>query len=214
TTDHISPAGAFSSSTPAGQYLISLGIPEEAFNSYGSRRGNHQIMMRGTFANRRLRNKMASREGGYTLLLPEEKETSIFEASQIYAQRKTSLILFAGKDYGMGSSRDWAAKGTSLLGVRVVVARSFERIHRSNLIGMGILPLEFPEGISHESLALTGKETFSILLEELRPRQEVILLISSKQNVPLLSRLDTETEVDYYLHGGILPYVLRQMLPA
>jgi aconitate hydratase len=218
TTDHISPAGAFKASSPAGTYLLEQGVLEDSFNSYGSRRGNHHVMMRGTFANVRLRNQMVSREGGFTRLLPEDKELSIFEASQIYQKRGTSLIIFAGKDYGMGSSRDWAAKGTALLGVRVVVAESFERIHRSNLVGMGVLPLQFPEGISVQSLGITGKEEFSILDFEkpLHPKQEVTLEIRSENTVtrkiPLISRLDTATDIEYYHHGGILPYVLRNIL--
>lgn len=218
TTDHISPAGAILPHTPAGQYLLSLGVKEGDFNSYGSRRGNHDVMMRGTFANVRLNNKMAGgKEGGYTKLMPEGKLLTIFDASQLYAKQKTPLIIFAGKDYGMGSSRDWAAKGTTLLGVKVVVAQSFERIHRSNLIGMGVLPLQFHEGDSAETLGLTGEETFSILgLEEApKPGEELILEITKggkKQTISLLSRLDTATDIAYYLHGGIMPYVLRQIL--
>ena len=218
TTDHISPAGAILAHTPAGQYLLSLGVKENDFNSYGSRRGNHDVMMRGTFANVRLHNKMADgKEGGYTKLMPEGKLLSIFEACQEYAKQKTPLIIFAGKDYGMGSSRDWAAKGTTLLGVKVVVAQSFERIHRSNLIGMGVLPLQFKEGESLESLGLTGDETFSItgLNGNPTPGQELTLEVDKggkKKSVGLISRLDTATEVAYYLHGGIMPYVLRQVL--
>ena len=176
-------------------------------------------MMRGTFANVRIRNKMADgKEGGLTKLLPEGKIMPIFDACQVYAERKTPLIIFAGKDYGMGSSRDWAAKGSALLGVRAVVAKSFERIHRSNLIGMGILPLEFMQNEDHESLKLTGEETFSILgLEKgIAPHQHLTLSISRGGNkaseVKLLARIDTPTEVEYYKHGGILPYVLREIL--
>lgn len=218
TTDHISPAGAIHADSPAGAYLISLGIEEADFNSYGSRRGNHNVMMRGTFANVRLRNKLANgKEGGFTKLLPEGKVMSIFEACQEYAKRKTPLIIFAGKDYGMGSSRDWAAKGTTLLGVKAVIAQSFERIHRSNLIGMGVLPLEFQEGESHETLGLTGNETFTLigLGEKPSAQQMLTLEIASggtKRQVKVKSRLDTASEVAYYVHGGILPYVLRQML--
>jgi len=218
TTDHISPAGAFHADSPAGQYLLSLGIPVEEFNSYGSRRGNHHIMMRGTFANVRIHNKMAEgKEGGYTKLMPEGKLMYIFDACQIYAERKIPLIVFAGKDYGMGSSRDWAAKGPALLGVRVVVAQSFERIHRSNLIGMGILPLEFLNDERSESLNINGSETFSILgLEkELKPQQKLTLEIKRNGKVDkteVIARLDTPIEVEYYLNGGILPYVLRQLL--
>lgn len=217
TTDHISPAGGFRKDVPAGKYLLSLGVKEQDFNSYGSRRGNHQVMMRGSFANVRIRNKMADgKEGGFTKLLPDGEIMSIFDACQIYAERKVPLIIFAGKDYGMGSSRDWAAKGTALLGVRVVVARSFERIHRSNLIGMGVLPLEFTNDASWESLGLTGEEVFSLLgiEKELKPKQEVVLEIARKgkiDQVKLLLRIDTPTEVEYYKHGGILPYVLRHL---
>lgn len=220
TTDHISPAGAFKADSPAGQYLLSQGIKEGDFNSYGSRRGNHHVMMRGTFANVRLSNKLAEgKEGGYTKLMPEGEIMSIFDACQIYAQKEVPLIVFAGKDYGMGSSRDWAAKGTALLGVRAVVASSFERIHRSNLIGMGVFPLEFQDNENLESLGLKGDETFSLLGIEknLSPRQEVILEISragKKEQVKLRSRIDSSMEVEYYRHGGILPYVLRQMLKA
>jgi aconitate hydratase len=210
TTDHISPAGSFKANTPAGNYLIAQGVKEEDFNSYGSRRGNHEVMMRGTFANVRLINKMAKgKEGGYTTLMPEGELLSIFDAAEKYREKNVPLIIFAGKDYGMGSSRDWAAKGSALLGVKVVVAESFERIHRSNLIGMGILPLAFFEGDSWESLGITGDETFTLHLEEkLFPRQTVTLTFKNK-NIKLLSCLDTPIEVDYYEHGGILPYVLR-----
>lgn len=217
TTDHISPAGAFKSTSPAGQYLLSLGVAEEDFNSYGSRRGNHHVMMRGTFANVRIRNKMAEgKEGGYTKLMPEGQLMSIFDACQFYMQRKTPLIIFAGRDYGMGSSRDWAAKGPALLGVKVVVAQSFERIHRSNLIGMGILPLQFQNEESSETLCLTGDEIYSLVgVEELTPQQQVTLEINRQgtvDHVTLLSRLDTPLEVEYYRQGGILPFVLRQLL--
>ena len=217
TTDHISPAGAFKADTPAGKYLTALGIKEKDFNSYGSRRGNHHIMMRGTFANVRIRNKIAEgKEGGYTKLMPEDKLMPIFDACEIYAQRKVPLIVIAGKDYGMGSSRDWAAKGTALLGVRAVIAKSFERIHRSNLIGMGVLPLQFKEEKEFDSLHLTGHETFSLHIEkELKPHKEVVLNIEGKEgksSLKLIARIDTPIEVDYYIQGGILPYVLRQVL--
>lgn len=217
TTDHISPAGAFLANSPAGRYLLSQGVEESDFNSYGSRRGNHEIMMRGTFANIRIRNKMADgQEGGFTKFMPSGKLMTIFEASQEYEKNKTPLIVFAGSDYGMGSSRDWAAKGPALLGVKVVVAKSLERIHRSNLIGMGILPLQFKEGETAETLGIKGDELFTILgLEALSPHQEVILEIKSNgsvKKVALLSRLDTPLEVEYYNQGGILPYVLRQHL--
>lgn len=213
TTDHISPAGAFSDKTPAGQYLLSLGIKPEDFNSYGSRRGNHNVMMRGTFANVRVRNHLAGgKEGGWTKLFPEGQIVSIFEACQTYAEKKVPLIVFAGKDYGMGSSRDWAAKGSALLGVRVVVARSFERIHRSNLIGMGVLPLEFQNDQSWESLGLTGEEIFTIEGLQAAPRHTVSLVVGGSKKIPLTARLDTPIEVEYYRHGGIMPYVLRQLL--
>jgi len=217
TTDHISPAGSFKPTSPAGKFLLSKEVKEEDFNSYGSRRGNHFVMMRGTFANVRIKNKMAEgKEGGFTKLMPEGPVMAIFDACEEYAKRKTPLILFAGNDYGMGSSRDWAAKGTSLLGVRAVVAQSFERIHRSNLIGMGVLPLEFPKGISHETLGLTGSELFSLSgIEQLHPGQEVTLEITRNgkvEKIALKARLDTPIEIDYYLHGGILPYVLRNIL--
>ncbi len=218
TTDHISPAGAFSSSSPAGAYLISQGIKEHDFNSYGSRRGNHNVMMRGTFANVRIKNKLAGgKEGGYTTLLPEGSVMSIFDACEAYRKKNTPLIIFAGKDYGMGSSRDWAAKGTSLLGVRAVVAQSFERIHRSNLIGMGVLPLEFKKGENYESLGISGQETFSILgLEEaISPKQEAALEITKDgkaRKVALITRLDTPMEIEYYRHGGVMPFVLRKIV--
>ncbi len=218
TTDHISPAGAFKPDSPAGQYLMSLGVKPEEFNSYGSRRGNHEVMMRGTFANVRIRNQMADgKEGGFTKLIPDGTIVSIFDAAQVYAERDVPLIVLAGKDYGMGSSRDWAAKGAALLGVKVVIAQSFERIHRSNLIGMGVLPLEFHEGQNHESLGIKGDEVFTIVGFEngLTPRQELVLEVEragKKESIKVLSRLDTPIEVEYYKHGGIMPYVLRQLL--
>jgi aconitate hydratase len=212
TTDHISPAGAFKANTPAGQYLIAHGVKEEDFNSYGSRRGNHEVMMRGTFANVRLLNHMAKgKEGGFTALMPEGTVMPIFDACQKYKEKGTPLLIFAGKDYGMGSSRDWAAKGTALLGVKAVVAQSFERIHRSNLIGMGVLPLQFKEGESWQSLGIKGDEIFTLQLEKkMAPRQEVTLEFGSKK-VKLTSCLDTPIEVDYYEQGGILPYVLKHL---
>ncbi len=219
TTDHISPAGAFKENSSAGQYLVSLGVAPADFNSYGSRRGNHHVMMRGTFANVRIKNQMADgKEGGFTKLMPEGTLMPIFEASQIYVQRQTPLIVFAGHDYGMGSSRDWAAKGSLLLGVKAVVAQSFERIHRSNLIGMGILPLQFTEDQSHESLLITGDETFSLigLENSLKPGQTVLLEIKrpsgAVDQAELIVRIDIPIELDYYQNGGIMPYVLRQIL--
>ncbi|HSX11082.1 MAG TPA: aconitate hydratase [Chlamydiales bacterium] len=212
TTDHISPAGAFGPDTPAGRYLLSQGVKEEDFNSYGSRRGNHEVMMRGTFANVRILNKMAKgKEGGFTLLMPEGTLMPIFDASQKYQAKNIPLIIFAGKDYGMGSSRDWAAKGTSLLGVKAVVAESFERIHRSNLIGMGVLPLQFQGGESWASLHITGAETFTLHLpQKLAPKQEVILEFGTKK-ARLTTCLNTPIEIDYYEQGGILPYVLTHI---
>jgi aconitate hydratase len=218
TTDHISPAGAFRSDSPAGLYLKEHGVREEDFNSYGSRRGNHLVMMRGTFANVRIKNKMVDgKEGGYTKLMPEGKLMTIFEASEHYAKKKTPLIVFAGADYGMGSSRDWAAKGSALLGVKAVVAQSFERIHRSNLIGMGVLPLVFKKGESIESLNIKGDELFTItgIEKTLHPRQEAVLEIHRNGKVDkaaLTVRLDTPIEIDYYQHGGIMPYVLRHRI--
>ena len=219
TTDHISPAGAFKENSPAGSYLLSLGVKPDDFNSYGSRRGNHHVMMRGTFANVRIKNQMAEgKEGGFTKLMPEGTILPIFEACQIYAQRQTPLIVFAGDDYGMGSSRDWAAKGSLLLGVKAVVAQSFERIHRSNLIGMGILPLQFKPDESHESLLLTGEEFFSLigLEKSLTPGQTLELEIErpsgAKDIVELIVRIDIPIEIDYYQNGGIMPYVLRHIL--
>lgn len=218
TTDHISPAGSFRKEVPAGKYLLSLGVKEEDFNSYGSRRGNDRVMVRGTFANVRIRNQMAGeKEGGFTKVMPGETLMPIYDASLYYKEKKTPLILFAGKDYGMGSSRDWAAKGTALLGVKVVVATSFERIHRSNLIGMGVLPLEFLPGESHETHQITGEELFTLhgLEEGLKPRQKLHLDIEHKgarKTLTLISRIDTPTEAAYYTHGGILPFVLRDIL--
>ena len=219
TTDHISPAGAIKADGPAGRFLAANGVAQRDFNSFGSRRGNDRIMTRGTFANVRFKNKMADgREGGYTKLMPEAKLMDIYDACQEYRQRKTDLIVIAGEDYGMGSSRDWAAKGTALLGVKAVVAKSFERIHRSNLIGMGVLPLQFKEGVSDETLGLTGEETFSLfeLNNDLKPGQTIPMEIKkadgSQQTINLIVRIDTDIEVDYYRHGGILQYVLRDIV--
>ncbi|MBQ8722960.1 MAG: aconitate hydratase AcnA [Opitutales bacterium] len=219
TTDHISPAGAFAPETPAGKYLTERGIPREKFNTYGSRRGNDRIMVRGTFANVRIKNKMADgKEGGFTKLQPAGTLTTIFEASEAYKKAGTPLIVFAGVDYGMGSSRDWAAKGAALLGVRAVVAQSFERIHRSNLIGMGVLPLEFTNGESAETLGLDGTETFDIegLENPVKPKQNVTLVIrranGEVSKTTLLCRIDTLAESHYLANGGILQYVLRKIL--
>jgi aconitate hydratase len=219
TTDHISPAGNIPENGPAGRYLTEHGVEQKDFNSFGSRRGNDRIMTRGTFANVRIKNRMADgKEGGYTKLMPEGDVVDIFDACEVYAKRKTPLIVFAGADYGMGSSRDWAAKGTNLLGVKVVVAKSYERIHRSNLIGMGVLPLEFKDDQTVDSFGLDGSEVFNLkgLDEDLKPGQDVILeIVRSNGKVDTISlrvRIDTGIEVEYYRHGGILPYVLRSLL--
>lgn len=219
TTDHISPAGAFAPDTPAGKYLLERGIPREKFNTYGSRRGNDRIMVRGTFANVRIKNKMAGgREGGFTKLQPAGTLTTIFEAGEAYRRAGTSLVVFAGVDYGMGSSRDWAAKGTALLGVRAVVAQSFERIHRSNLIGMGVLPFEFTNGENAETLGIDGSEIFEIegLESPVKPKQSATLVIRRANGevarAELRCRVDTLAESHYCAAGGILPYVLRKIL--
>ena len=219
TTDHISPAGSIKKTAPAGRYLLENGVAHEDFNSYGSRRGNDRVMTRGTFANVRIKNLMlGGEEGGNTLLQPEGTKLSIFDAAEAYKKRGTPLVVIAGQEYGTGSSRDWAAKGTNLLGVRVVVAQSFERIHRSNLVGMGVLPLQFKEGVTAQSLSLDGTETYDVLGlgAELKPQQDVVLRITRKNgeriDVSVRCRIDTPIEIDYYQHGGILPYVLRQIM--
>jgi aconitate hydratase len=219
TTDHISPAGAIKKSSPAGRYLLENGVPFEEFNSYGSRRGNDRVMVRGTFANVRIKNLMlGGKEGGNTLYQPTGEEMSIYDAAEKHIAAGTPLIVIAGQEYGTGSSRDWAAKGTNLLGVRVVVAQSFERIHRSNLVGMGVLPLQFKEGTTAQSLRLDGTETFDVigLSPAMKPQQDLALRITrSGELVEMLTvrcRIDTPIEIDYYQHGGILPYVLRQIL--
>ena len=227
TTDHISPAGSIKDSSPAGKWLTEHGVLKADFNSYGSRRGNHEIMMRGTFANVRIKNLMiplkddGSRiEGGITRFQPSGEEMSIYDAAMRYQNAGTPTMVFAGEEYGTGSSRDWAAKGTQLLGVKAVIARSFERIHRSNLVGMGVLPLQFLGDDSVTTLGIKGDETFDLkgLEGNIRPQQEVTLVIhranGSKQEVKVLLRIDTPIEVDYYKHGGILPFVLRQLLAA
>ena len=227
TTDHISPAGSIKESSPAGQYLLANGVLKADFNSYGSRRGNHEVMMRGTFANVRIKNLMipakadGSRvEGGITLHQPTGDEMSIYDAAMKYVAEGTPTVVFGGEEYGTGSSRDWAAKGTQLLGVKAVIARSFERIHRSNLVGMGVLPLQFKGSDSAESLGIIGNETFDIegADGDLKPQQDLTLVIrranGDVQRVPVLLRIDTPIEVDYYNHGGILPFVLRQLLAA
>ncbi|MDG0852727.1 aconitate hydratase AcnA [Roseateles puraquae] len=224
TTDHISPAGSFKESTPAGKFLVEHGVAKVDFNSYGARRGNHDVMVRGTFANVRVKNLMlpalpdgSREEGGYTL--KDGAKTTIYDAAQAYIAEGTPTVVFAGEEYGTGSSRDWAAKGTQLLGIKAVVAKSFERIHRSNLIGMGVLPLQFKPGTSWESLGLTGSETIDITLaDDIKPQGDAAMTITradgSTQTVVLTLRIDTAIEVDYYRHGGILPFVLRQLLAA
>jgi len=219
TTDHISPAGAIKATSPAGEYLKSRGIRPEDFNSYGSRRGNDLVMTRGTFANVRIKNLMApGTEGGVTRHFPDGETMSIFDAAMKYQKENVPLVILAGTEYGTGSSRDWAAKGTRLLGVKAVVATSFERIHRSNLVGMGVLPLQFLDGVTAQSLGLDGSQTFSIdgLSDAIQPGQRLTMEIESrkgeKRYVPVKLRIDTPIEVDYYRHGGILPFVLRQLL--
>jgi aconitate hydratase len=224
TTDHISPAGAIKEQSPAGQYLVDNGVGKADFNSYGARRGNHDVMIRGTFANVRIKNLMippradgTRTEGGVTLFQPSGKQMFIYDAAMSYIARGTPTVVFGGEEYGTGSSRDWAAKGTQLLGVKAVVARSFERIHRSNLVGMGVLPLQFKGSDSVEAIGIRGDEEFDITgLEDIRPQMDVTLVIrrsdGSRQEVPLLCRIDTPVEVDYYRHGGILPYVLRALM--
>jgi aconitate hydratase len=219
TTDHISPAGSIPADTPAGKYLIAHGVQPKDFNSYGARRGNHEVMMRGTFANIRLRNLLApGTEGGWTIHQPGGEKMSIYDASMKYRDEHVPLIIFAGKEYGSGSSRDWAAKGTILLGVRAVLAESFERIHRSNLVGMGVLPLEFLPGETLASLGLSGLEIFAIegLAGNFQPRKKMKVTARDRQGketrFDALARIDTPFEVSYYQHGGILQYVLRQML--
>ena len=219
TTDHISPAGSIKKDSPTGDYFMQRQVQEKDFNSYGARRGNHEVMMRGTFGNIRIRNEIASdTEGGFTKIYPEEKIASIYEAAIEYKKRGTDLIVIAGKEYGTGSSRDWAAKGTKLLGVKAVIAESYERIHRSNLIGMGILPLQFEEGFDRKKLNIKGSELFTIINIEkgLGPRNDVKCEIKYKdgeiKKINLLCRIDTANEIEYYKHGGILQYVLRNML--
>jgi aconitate hydratase len=219
TTDHISPAGAIKPSSPAGQYLKSRGIEPADFNSYGSRRGNDLVMTRGTFANVRIKNLMVPGiEGGVTIHQPDGQQMSIYDAAVKYQADGIPLVILAGHEYGTGSSRDWAAKGTRLLGVKAVVAASFERIHRSNLVGMGVLPLQFAEGTNAQTLKLDGSETYSLtgLSDAIQPGQTVSLEIARKEgkreSVPVKLRIDTPIEIDYYRHGGILPFVLRELM--
>jgi len=218
TTDHISPAGSFKEGTPAGKYLIGRGVEKEDFNSYGSRRGHDEVMVRGTFANVRIKNKVATKEGGFTTYFPSGEETTIYDASVQYKASGTPLMVLAGKEYGSGSSRDWAAKGTYLLGVKAVIAESYERIHRSNLVGMGVAPLQFKDGQNAESLGLTGRETFSItgLAGETSPGKMLTVKAvredGSEFTFEAISRLDSQVEIEYYRHGGIMQYVTRQFL--
>jgi aconitate hydratase len=219
TTDHISPAGDIAEASPAGRFLKSRGVSKADFNSYGSRRGNDRVMVRGTFANIRLKNLMVPGvEGGVTAHQPSGERMDIYDAAERYRTEGVPLVVIAGKEYGSGSSRDWAAKGTLLLGVRAVLAESYERIHRSNLVGMGVLPLQFQPGQNAESLGLTGRERFGVagLSGELRPRQEVTVQVErpdgTATSFAAVARLDTPVEIDYYRNGGILPAVLRKLV--
>ncbi|HMA08000.1 MAG TPA: aconitate hydratase, partial [Ramlibacter sp.] len=229
TTDHISPAGSIKETSPAGQWLLAHGVSKPDFNSYGSRRGNHEVMMRGTFANVRIRNLMipagadgSREEGGVTVHRDASGRTqkmSIYDAAMKYTAEGRPTVIFAGEEYGTGSSRDWAAKGTQLLGIRAVVARSFERIHRSNLVGMGVLPLQFRNSDTWQSLRLSGEELIDVIPDPLlRPQSDATLVVTradgSRHEVIVTLRIDTPIEVDYYRHGGILPFVLRQLLAA
>jgi aconitate hydratase len=217
TTDHISPAGNIAKASPAGKYLMEQGVPQTDFNQYGARRGNHEVMMRGTFANIRLRNLLLpGTEGGVTVHIPSGEQMSIFDASMRYQAEKTPLIILAGKEYGSGSSRDWAAKGTMLLGIKAVIAESFERIHRSNLIGMGVLPLQFKDGQSAKSLGLTGKELFEIQgLDQGKSKLVTVIAtppVGDAVRFEARVRIDTPKEREYFQHGGILHYVLRTLV--
>ncbi|MDQ4088584.1 MAG: aconitate hydratase, partial [Pseudomonadota bacterium] len=217
TTDHISPAGAIKPDSPAGRYLLERGVRRGEFNSYGSRRGNHEVMMRGTFANIRIRNRMLDNvEGGFTRYAPTGEQMAIYDAAMLYKQDERPLVIIAGKEYGTGSSRDWAAKGTILLGVRAVIAESFERIHRSNLVGMGVLPLQFRDGESAGSRGLTGQEKYTITgIGELKPRQDVEVQVrrdnGEEFSFTARCRIDTYNELEYFRSGGILHYVLRRL---
>ena len=219
TTDHISPAGNIQKESPTGEYFMRHQILPKDYNSYGSRRGNHEVMMRGTFANIRIKNEVTpGTEGGFTKLYPEKKVMSVFDAVVEYKKRGTDLVVIGGKEYGTGSSRDWAAKGTKLLGIKAVIAESFERIHRSNLIGMGVLPLQFINGVNRNNLKLDGSELFTVTKLEngIKPSEEVELEIkynnSEIKKIKVLSRIDTKNELEYYKNGGILQYVLRNMI--
>ncbi|MBX2942656.1 MAG: aconitate hydratase AcnA [Cyclobacteriaceae bacterium] len=218
TTDHISPAGGFNEHSAAGKYLLSQGVKKENFNSYGSRRGNDEVMVRGTFANVRIKNKLAGKEGGYTSHLPSGKEMTVYDASLKYKEEQTPLLVLTGKEYGSGSSRDWAAKGTFLLGIKFVLAESYERIHRSNLVGLGVLPLQYKEGETAEGLGLTGKEIFTVtgIANDIKPLKEVQIVAKNEKGEEIkflaIARLDSQIEIEYYRNGGILQYVLRQFL--
>jgi aconitate hydratase len=221
TTDHISPAGSIKIDSPAGRYLQDQGVGPKDFNSYGSRRGNHEVMMRGTFANIRIKNEMlGGEEGGNTIHIPSQEKLSIYDAAMRYQQQQTPLVIIAGKEYGTGSSRDWAAKGTNLLGIKAVLAESFERIHRSNLVGMGVLPLQFVDEQTRQSLNLTGTEIISIhgLSNDIQPHQqldvEVLRADGTQSQFKVLCRIDTLNEVEYFKAGGILHYVLRKLIAA
>jgi aconitate hydratase len=219
TTDHISPAGSIKADSPAGKYLQAQGVAVKDFNSYGARRGNHEVMMRGTFANIRIKNEMVPGvEGGFTKHYPSNDVMTIYDAAMRYQHEQVPLIVIAGKEYGTGSSRDWAAKGPKLQGVRAVIAESFERIHRSNLIGMGIIPLQFKDGMTRKTLNLTGNEILHVpgLNDNIQLAAEITVVIQrdngSKEEIKLLSRIDTQNEIEYYKNGGILQYVLRNLL--
>ena len=218
TTDHISPAGAIGKDTPAGKYLLDHDVSIRNFNSYGSRRGNHEVMVRGTFANIRIKNQLApGTEGGFTTYWPTDEVMPIYDAAMKYKEDGTGLAVLAGNDYGMGSSRDWAAKGTNLLGVKTVIAQSYERIHRSNLVMMGVLPLQFKDGESAESLGLDGKEAISVDIDETVSPRDTVKVHAKKENGEVVDfeaivRFDSLVELDYYRHGGILQMVLRNKL--
>jgi len=219
TTDHISPAGSIKVDSPAGKYLIEKGVKASDFNSYGARRGNHEVMVRGTFANIRLRNQLApGTEGGWTLYQPDGGQMTIYDASVKYRAAGVPLLVIAGKEYGSGSSRDWAAKGTYLLGVKAVIAESFERIHRSNLVNMGVLPLQFKDGVTPASLKLAGTESYSLVgvASDLKPRGDIRVVATgsdgSSREFTVTARIDTPEELVAFRHGGILPYVVRQLV--
>jgi aconitate hydratase len=229
TTDHISPAGSIKESSPAGQWLLAHGVLKPDFNSYGSRRGNHEVMMRGTFANVRIKNLMipakpdgSREEGGLTVYRDAQgvaEKMFLYDAAMKYIAQGRPTVIFAGEEYGTGSSRDWAAKGTQLLGIKAVIAKSFERIHRSNLVGMGVLPLQFQGSDTWQSLRLNGEELIDVIPDpELRPQSDAKVVVTradgSRQEITVTLRIDTPIEVDYYRHGGILPFVLRQLLAA